>query len=164
MNSGTSDCQTDFGYPPNFAELDLDGISYRRSMICLKEVINGTSHTYLAGEKYLNPDNYTNGMAWDDNECLYMGWDDDLYRSGYWPPSRDQRGYTGPGCSFGSAATPPCGTLPFAMARCTAYRTTSTRPSTRISRIGGIKHLSQPQLAGKPRGRRADSERHARCC
>jgi hypothetical protein len=104
INSGTTDCQYDYGVPPNWPDLtSLNGVSFQRSMIKPKEITNGTSHTYLVAEKYLNPDNYNTGTAWDDNECLFSGYDDDLYRSGYWPPYRDQRGYGGPGCSFGSA-------------------------------------------------------------
>jgi hypothetical protein len=119
INSGTYGCQYDYGpgtlaqgldptYPwPDMS--DTDGVCFMRSMVKLKEIINGTSHTYLVGEKYVNPDNYFNGMAWDDNSCLYTGYEDDNYRSSYnldpnipTNPYRDRPGVS-PGCAFGSA-------------------------------------------------------------
>ena len=118
INSGTTSCQIYYG-PGTLADglsstygwpdvSTLDGISFQRSMIKLKEVINGTSHTYLVGEKYLSPDNYYNGLAWDDNSCLFTGFEDDNFRSTYYLPYRDQPGYGGPGCSFGSAHAGVC--------------------------------------------------------
>ena len=58
----------------------------------------------MIGEKYLNPDNYTTGVAWGDNENLYVGYDDDMYRStnlGHGALA-DQAGLSSH-CSFGSA-------------------------------------------------------------
>jgi prepilin-type N-terminal cleavage/methylation domain-containing protein/prepilin-type processing-associated H-X9-DG protein len=112
INSGNTDCQYNYG-PGTMAEglnpafgwpdlSSLNGVCFLRSMITLKEITNGTSHTYLVGEKYLNPDNYSNGLAWDDNSCLYSGYEDDNFRSSYYPPSRDRRGVD-IGCDFGSA-------------------------------------------------------------
>ena len=49
-------------------------------MIRVDHVTDGTSHTYLFGEKYLNPDNYTNGNDASDNENAFVGFDNDLYR------------------------------------------------------------------------------------
>ena len=112
INAGTTDCQYDYG-PGSLADglnpahawpdlSGLNGICYQRSTITLKEITNGTSHTYLVGEKYINPDNYYNGLAWDDNSCLYTGYEDDNFRSSYYPPNRDRRG-SDVACDFGSA-------------------------------------------------------------
>ena len=37
------------------------GIVFAGSMIRMSDITNGASNTYLVGEKYLDPDNYTNG-------------------------------------------------------------------------------------------------------
>ena len=103
INAGNTDCQYNYGGPPWPDLSALNGICYQRSAVTLKQITNGTSHTYLVGEKYLSPDSYKTGSTWDDNECLYSGYDDDNYRSGYNQPYRDRSGYGGPGCSFGSA-------------------------------------------------------------
>jgi prepilin-type N-terminal cleavage/methylation domain-containing protein len=82
-----------------------DGISYKRSAIQIKDIPDGLSHTYLVGEKYLNPDDYVTGLDWADNESLYAGFGNDTYRATGWeappngtgpgliPPMRDRRGY-----------------------------------------------------------------------
>ena len=80
------------------------GIAYERSKVKLTDISDGTSRTYMIGEKYLNPDNYTTGVAWGDNENLYVGYDDDMYRStnlGHGALA-DQAGLSSH-CSFGSA-------------------------------------------------------------
>jgi hypothetical protein len=96
--------------------LGADGISYKRSTIPIKEIPDGLSHTYLVGEKYLNPDDYSTGLDWADNEGLFMGFGNDTSRAagwepppvghgpGYIPPMRDRRGY-GQYEAFGSAHT-----------------------------------------------------------
>jgi prepilin-type processing-associated H-X9-DG protein len=54
-------------------------------------ITKGTSGTYMLGEKYLNPDDYSTGLDWGDNESAYNGFDNDLYRLTYYagesPPS-----------------------------------------------------------------------------
>ena len=44
------------------------GISYLRSRVKMIDITDGTSNTYLLGEKYLTPDNYLNGVDPADNE------------------------------------------------------------------------------------------------
>jgi prepilin-type N-terminal cleavage/methylation domain-containing protein/prepilin-type processing-associated H-X9-DG protein len=68
------------------------GICFERSMIRVDHVTDGTSHTYLIGEKYLNPDSYTNGADAADNENAYVGMDNDLYRVAEAPPMQDVSG------------------------------------------------------------------------
>lgn len=41
----------------------LQGITYQRSQIQLKHITDGTSNTYLVGEKYVNPDYYQGGRT-----------------------------------------------------------------------------------------------------
>ncbi len=45
------------------------GVILRRGMCSMASIIDGTSNTYMAGEKYLFPDDYVNGQNMDD-----QGW------------------------------------------------------------------------------------------
>lgn len=60
---------------------DAAGISFLRSMVRLAHIADGPSNTYLAGEKYLDPDHYSSGTDPADNECAFVGWDNDIYRT-----------------------------------------------------------------------------------
>jgi len=58
--------------------------SYRRGRVKIAEVTDGTSNTYLIGEKYLNSDHYYDSEDWaDDNSGPYMGHDWDICRFTY---------------------------------------------------------------------------------
>jgi prepilin-type N-terminal cleavage/methylation domain-containing protein len=95
------------GESPDFAWGPLDrlynGVSYERSEITVAEVSDGTSNTYMVGEKYLNPDHYVTGQDPCDDWSMYSGHQDDNYRVTHhnWPPLRDTPGVTNR-CSFGS--------------------------------------------------------------
>jgi prepilin-type N-terminal cleavage/methylation domain-containing protein/prepilin-type processing-associated H-X9-DG protein len=68
------------------------GVIFQRSEIAAEDLLNGTSYTYLIGEKFLDPDNYDNGLDYADNENIYVGMDNDFSRSTIRPPYQDQRG------------------------------------------------------------------------
>jgi prepilin-type N-terminal cleavage/methylation domain-containing protein/prepilin-type processing-associated H-X9-DG protein len=68
------------------------GIIFRRSQIRFADITNGTSNTYLLGEKYLNPDHYLDGQDPGDNENMYVGFDNDINRTTFSPPLQDTRG------------------------------------------------------------------------
>jgi prepilin-type N-terminal cleavage/methylation domain-containing protein len=77
----------------------FDGISMVRSQVGLREVTDGTSKTYLIGEKYIDPNHYTDGQDLGDNECLFGGDDLDMNRwtgtaGSYYPPLPDTPGVT----------------------------------------------------------------------
>jgi len=57
-----------------------NGIFYIRSKIKMAEIIDGTSDTYLAGEKYHDPDHYHDGTAPFDDQGWDSGWDCDTIR------------------------------------------------------------------------------------
>jgi prepilin-type N-terminal cleavage/methylation domain-containing protein len=80
------------------------GVSFPRSEIKIAHIQDGASNTYLLGEKYLNPDNYTTGADGADNETMYNGYDNDTNRTvnAAFPPAVDTPGYA-PGDNFGSA-------------------------------------------------------------
>ena len=74
-------------------------------MSILQKRNNGTSDTYLFGERYINPFNYHDGKAPDDNENLYVGHDNDNARGthpNHGPPAQDRPGVSNP-YIFGSA-------------------------------------------------------------
>lgn len=71
-----------------------DGVCYQRSQIKIKEIVDGTSNTYLCGEKYLNPDAYRTGLEYSDDQP-FLGADDyDLIGWTSETPMRDRSGYT----------------------------------------------------------------------
>jgi len=93
------------GDDPSFGWHDVSGftgISYERSQVTMGDIKDGSSNTYLVGEKYINPDHYASGLSPSDNSGLYTGYEDDNYRSTAWLPLQDRQGYT-QHCHFGSA-------------------------------------------------------------
>lgn len=80
------------------------GVSFQGSQVKLAEVIDGTSVTYLIGEKYLNPANYGSGSDAGDNEDAFTGFDNDVSRSTNlnYPPMQDKIGFSD-ALRFGSA-------------------------------------------------------------
>lgn len=115
-NVGSAPIDEFFGGPPSLAVGDsptynwpstanITGVIFQRSEITLTtDITRGTSNTYLIGEKYLNPDNYTTGLDAGDNENLYAGADNDNSRCTASPPLRDRPGYAN-SLIFGSAHT-----------------------------------------------------------
>lgn len=92
------------------------GISLPRALIRAAHVRDGMSNTYLCGEKYLNPNNYTTGWDNADDAGMYEGFAHDTYRyagdwnpastsaDDPWKPLQDRAGYTGElWDNFGSA-------------------------------------------------------------
>lgn len=61
----------------------LNGIFFERSLIAPSDVLDGTSHTYLVGEKFLDSDQYKTGVDWGDDQNLYVGFDKDIVRSAH---------------------------------------------------------------------------------
>src|SRR5207245_8468758 len=83
------------------------GVIYQRSEIRITDIGNGSSNTYLLGEKYLQPEHYKDGQDAADNEHMYIGADNDLNLIVYctatqYRPLQDKRGYNNTRI-FGSA-------------------------------------------------------------
>jgi prepilin-type N-terminal cleavage/methylation domain-containing protein/prepilin-type processing-associated H-X9-DG protein len=104
VNSGDTNNERSGGSPTD-APLPNDaysGIHHMRSKIKMSEVTDGTSNTFMVGEKYLHPTLYMTGNDSADNENLYVGFDNDHCRSTdvslissnpdkyrYFPPRKD---------------------------------------------------------------------------
>jgi len=69
----------------------VNGICSQRSKINMAAVSDGTSNTYLVGEKHLATANYSNGLDFGDDQNFLSGDDYDLHRWTGRPPVRDQR-------------------------------------------------------------------------
>lgn len=77
------------------------GVVFAGSEITTAAVRDGTTNTYLFGEKYLSPDNYETGNDGGDNESMYIGDNEDITR---WvgnegsntglAPQQDRTGYS----------------------------------------------------------------------
>ena len=97
---------TTYAQSENFSWPELrnfTGISANRSEIRIGQIIDGTSKTFLAGEKYLNPDHYATGIDAGDNENIYSGDDRDVVRfTKTLRPLQDRSGFAHT-WAFGSA-------------------------------------------------------------
>lgn len=83
----------------------LTGVVGNHVEISLEMIGDGTSKTYLVGEKYVDPDTYFNGAQYGDDQNAYCGDERDVVRfTNNLPPKRDRPGYGGT-WEFGSAHT-----------------------------------------------------------
>lgn len=112
-----------FNWHPEIVKT-IHGVIYVRSEITMARISDGTSITYLLGEKPVDPDYYMTGGDAGDDWTMYSGHQDDIIRSvgapgtAYFPlpPMQDTPGvncYAGFGMPMPRAATWRC-----AMARC----------------------------------------------
>jgi prepilin-type N-terminal cleavage/methylation domain-containing protein len=68
---------------------EFTGVSFQRSEIGFRHIEDGSSNTYLCGEKYLDPAGYDTGKDTGDNETWCTGHNNDNFRTTWLPPSRD---------------------------------------------------------------------------
>jgi prepilin-type N-terminal cleavage/methylation domain-containing protein/prepilin-type processing-associated H-X9-DG protein len=82
---------------------DSNGISHQRSMVKLAEITDGTSYTYLVGEKYMDADHYFDGAIGSDDQCIFTGDDCDQHRwtTYYWGDQYGQPRQDTPGLDIG---------------------------------------------------------------
>ena len=82
---------------------DCTGIVFVAHVYSLRDVTDGTSNTYLVGEKYLSPEHYVTGGHYGDNQNAYVSDDRDTARWADALPMPDTPGYDDQGFTFGSA-------------------------------------------------------------
>lgn len=82
-----------------------NGIMVEATGIRLRQVTDGTSHTLMLGEKYINPDRYETGTDLSDNESMLIGFNYDTARFAMSavPPQQDRPGDDYEWEAFGSA-------------------------------------------------------------
>jgi prepilin-type N-terminal cleavage/methylation domain-containing protein len=84
------------------------GVSFQRSEVGMKHITDGTSRTYLIGERFIDPTKYETGSAGGDNETWCTGYNNDNFRTGFDPPAHDRPGLPYHPCQdniFGGAHT-----------------------------------------------------------
>jgi len=81
------------GSPADVARLST-GISYLRSEVTIAMITDGTSNTYMLGEKYINPDHYLDGLDGGDNETMYCGYNSDMFRTTWYDGKNAATAYT----------------------------------------------------------------------
>lgn len=92
-------------FPPVSKYDNWTGISYLASEVPMADIKDGTSNTYMVGEKYLAPEAYYDGNAAGDDNSAVCGHDWDIcrwtYPSASYLPKQDRAGYNS-SIEFGS--------------------------------------------------------------
>ena len=70
------------------------GVSFYCSEIQMAQLRDGTSNTYMAGEKLVDPDHYYDGWDWGDDSCVYGGHDWQIGRWTYYDSDTPSNSYT----------------------------------------------------------------------
>ena len=83
---------------------EYNGVCSEHLDVTIADVKDGTSNTYMVGEKYHNPDHYATGSDPSDDWSMYSGHQDDNHRVTHYDarPRQDRNGITDR-ISFGSA-------------------------------------------------------------
>ncbi len=68
---------------------DCNGLVFPQSRIAYKDITDGTSHTYMVGEKYIHPAHYLDGRNEGDKRSLYIGANREINRWGLDIPRHD---------------------------------------------------------------------------
>jgi type II secretory pathway pseudopilin PulG len=69
-----------------------EGVLYATSEVEIRQISDGTSNTYLIGEKYVDALGYLDGYDYTDTESVYTGNNDDTLRNSADPPLQDTPG------------------------------------------------------------------------
>ena len=81
---------------------NMTGVVLLCDTLRIAQIRDGTTNTYLVGEKNVNPDHYLTGADLGDNDGMYTGYSNGSIRHTNSPPVRDREGWLGL-CQFGSA-------------------------------------------------------------
>jgi hypothetical protein len=70
----------------------MTGIIFQRSEVKISQITDGTSHTYVLGEKNLDANHYDDGVPGNDDQSMYNGYDRDNMRAAIaWYPGFENR-------------------------------------------------------------------------
>ena len=58
----------------------LTGVSFQRSTVNIRQITDGTTNTYLVGEKHIYHEDYLTGRDFGDNETWCTGFNNDNFR------------------------------------------------------------------------------------
>lgn len=70
-------------------QVDCNGIAHPQSTVAYRQILDGTSKTYLLGEKYVHSEHYSSGMHVGDRRSMLMGANLEINRWGAEPPRYD---------------------------------------------------------------------------
>jgi prepilin-type processing-associated H-X9-DG protein len=72
-----------YNFPPkpDPVAVAATGVSFRSSQIRIKDITDGTTYTYMVGEKFVATNLYPTGTDEADNEWAFCGYDNDIYRT-----------------------------------------------------------------------------------
>ena len=81
-------------YKPRFPAFDgMTGVIFQRSEIKIRQITDGTTYTYLIGEKNLDPNHYLDCEIGNDDQSMYNGYDKDNLRGcDNWLPNAMNQG------------------------------------------------------------------------
>ena len=66
----------------------MSGVIFQRSEIKIRHITDGTTYTYLVGEKNLDPNHYLDCEVFNDDQSMYNGYDKDTIRGAdNWNPA-----------------------------------------------------------------------------
>jgi len=91
------------------------GIVFPRSEIGMADILDGTSKTYLVGEKYLDPAHYKDGVSFGDDQGPYVADDRDSVRFAGFVDAKPAIDHEGDDRSIGFGSAHP---IAFSMAFC----------------------------------------------
>ena len=89
------DAMSEDQWDSSYGTTRFNGVCHRRSVVTMGMIRDGSSNTYLVGERYLNPDHYYSGQDATDDQNLYVGHDRDVLRHTCERPMQDRSGYGG---------------------------------------------------------------------
>jgi prepilin-type processing-associated H-X9-DG protein/prepilin-type N-terminal cleavage/methylation domain-containing protein len=99
-----------FWRAPAYRTTGFTGVIFLRSEIRIRDIRNGTSNTYLVGEKHVDPRKYYTGTDEGDGEAMLIGMNGCIVRTTAYPPVRDTP-YFSDHLHFGSAHPGGCNML-----------------------------------------------------
>ena len=71
----------------------MTGVIFQRSEVKSRQITDGTTYTYLLGEKNVDPNHYEDGQTGNDDQSMYNGYDKDNLRSAMaWYPGFENQG------------------------------------------------------------------------